>query len=274
MKLPWRQSRRSPSRSSRCSSWLVLLCVLAIPATAHGQGAPPLLTNDPGTPGNGNWEINLGVLPVLRQHQNAFQVPQIDLNFGLGDRIQLTYEIPFVLQTEPGEPDQTGWSNAFVGLKWRFLDNKSGWSASIFPQLEPPGLGASIRSGSLPAGHGCFFRPRSRSQSGPLNLEFEAGYYFPWHSHGERIIGFAAGHQLTPKLNILGEIYNDYAMGALPHDTTFDAGGQYRFHKGLILLFTAGRTFSGNSSGQPEFMGYVGVQILLDKYGKELHSEE
>ena len=97
------------------------------------------MTNDPGTPGNGNWEINLGVLPVLRQHQNSFQVPQIDLNFGLGNRIQLTYEIPFVLQTEPGEPNQTGWSNAFVGLKWRFLDNKSGWSASIFPPLEPPG---------------------------------------------------------------------------------------------------------------------------------------
>ncbi len=232
------------------------------------------MTNDPGTPGNGNWEINLGVLAVLCQHQNSFQVPQIDLNFGLGDRIQLTYEIPFVLQTEPGEPTQAGWSNGFVGLKWRFLDNKSGWSASIFPQLEPPGLGAFIRTGIASSGTRLLFPAEITKSVGPLNLEFEAGYYFPWRSHGERIVGFGVGHQLTPKLNILGEIYNDYAMGALPHDTTFDAGGQYRFHKGLILLFTAGRTFSENSSGQPEFMGYIGVQILLDKYGKELHSDE
>lgn len=272
MKLPWRHSRQPPRRCWR-RSWLTALCVLAVPTAAHAQGAPPLLTNDPGTPGNGNWEINLGMLPVLRQHQNVFQVPQIDINFGLGDRIQLTYEIPYALQSEPGEPIQTGWGNAFVGLKWRFLDNKSGWSASIFPQVEPPGLGASIRTGVASSGTRLLFPVEIAKTVGPLNLGIEAGYYFPWHSRGERIIGFAAGHQLTPKLNILGEVYNDYVMGALPHDTTFDAGGQYRFHKGLILLFTAGRSFSANSSGQPEFTGYIGVQILLDKYGKELHEE-
>jgi hypothetical protein len=93
---------------------------MAIPVAANAQGAPPLLTNDPGTPGSGNWEINLGVMPVLRQYQDVFQIPQVDINFGLGDRVQLTYEIPFVLQNESGQPIQTGWSNGFVGLKWRF----------------------------------------------------------------------------------------------------------------------------------------------------------
>jgi hypothetical protein len=240
---------------------------------ARAQGAPPLLTNDPGTPGNGNWEINLGVMPVLRQGQNVFQVPQIDVNFGLGDRIQLTYEIPWVVQREPGQPVQNGWSNAFAGVKWRFLDNKHGWNASIFPQVEPPGLGASIRKGIAESGTRLLFPVEITKSVGPLNLGIEVGYYFPWNSHPERIIGFAAGHDVTSKLNIMGEVYNDYAMGALPHDTTFDAGGKYTFHKGLILLFTAGRSFSGNSSGQPEFVGYIGVQILLQKYGKELQSD-
>jgi hypothetical protein len=253
---------------------MTALCFFAAPAAAHAQGATPLLTNDPGTPGNGNWEINLGVMPVLRQHQDVFQVPQIDINFGLGDRVQLTYEIPFVLQTEPGQPSQTGWNNAFVGLKWRFLDDKKGWSASIFPQLEPPGLGASVKTGIAESGTKLLLPVEISKSVGPVNLGFEAGYFVLWHSHGERIIGFAAGHDVTPKLNILGEVYNDRAMGALPHDTTFDAGCKYEFHKGLLLMFMAGRTFSGNSSGQPEFMGYVGVQILLDKYGKELHSDQ
>lgn len=107
-----------------------------------------------------------------------------------------------------------------------------------------------------------------------MNLGFEAGYFVPWHSHGKRIIGFFVGHDVTSKLNILGEVYNDRVMGALPHDTTFDAGGHYEFHRGLILLFTAGRSFGSNSTGQPEFTGYIGVQILLDKYGKALHSEQ
>jgi hypothetical protein len=36
----------------------------------------------------------------------------------------------------------------------------------------------------------------------------------------------------------------------------------------------AGRSFSGNASGQPNFLAYVGVQILLERNGLALHSEE
>jgi hypothetical protein len=269
-----RQDSKS-NASGRCWRrwWLAALPFLVLPAVAHAQSTPPLLTNDPGTPRNGNWEINLGVMPTLRQNQNSFQVPQIDVNFGLGDRIQLTYEIPFVLQNQTGQPTQTGWSNNTVGVKWRFLDDKGGWNASIFPQLEAPGLGAAIRSGIATGGTRLLFPVEITKSVGPINLGFEAGYFIPWHSHGERIIGFSAGRDVTTKLNIFGEVYNDRAMGALPHDTTFDAGSKYQFHKGLFLMFMAGRTFSANSSGQPEFMGYFGMQILLGKYGKELQSE-
>jgi hypothetical protein len=272
--IPQDHSRSSLSRRCCFQPWLVALLYLAIPTVVHAQGAPPLLTNDPGTPGNGNWEINLGVMQTLRQHQDVFQLPQIDINFGLGNRIQLTYEIPFVLQNATGQPTQTGWSNNIFGLKWRFVDNKSGWSVSTFPQLEAPGLGASIKTGLATSGTRLLLPVEITKSAGPINFGFEAGYFVPWHSHSERIIGFAAGHDLTPKLNMLGEVYNDRVMGALPHDTTFDAGGKYEFHKGLLLMFMAGRSFSGNSSGQPEFIGYFGVQILLAKYGKELQSDQ
>jgi hypothetical protein len=40
---------------------LLCLSVLALytPDSAHAQAGPPFLSNDPGTPGNGNWEINI-----------------------------------------------------------------------------------------------------------------------------------------------------------------------------------------------------------------------
>ena len=241
----------------------------AAPSCLKAQGGPPLLTNDPGTPGNGNWEINLGVMPVLRHDQNAYQVPQIDLNFGLGDRIQLTYEVPYVLQTSPGQVRQTGWSNGFPGVKWRFFqDDKHGWQISTFPQFEVAGPSRSVKNG-IAEGATRFLLPIEVTKAFPkIDLDFEAGYYFAWDSHPERILGFAAGHQFTPKLEIVGEVYNDRAMGALPHDTTFDAGGRYRLGKGFILLIMAGRSFSSNTSGQPNFLGYVGLQILLKDYGK------
>jgi hypothetical protein len=40
---------------------VAMLAAFSLPALA--QGGPPYYTNDPGTPGNLNWEINLGYMP-------------------------------------------------------------------------------------------------------------------------------------------------------------------------------------------------------------------
>ena len=109
---------------------------------------------------------------------------------------------------------------------------------------------------------------------GPVDVNVEAGYYFPVHDHGleERILGFVAGHKFTPRLELDAELYNDHAMGGLPNYTTLDVGGRYRLGRGFILLFMAGRSIA-NSSGEVDFMSYLGVQILLSHYGLELEDE-
>src|SRR5271156_6721191 len=90
------------SAAAVCAAIIVSRCALA-------DAGPPYLTNDPGTPGNGNWEINIASMQTLERGVDSYQVPQIDLNFGLGDRVQLTYEIPYVLQTRAGESTVGGW---------------------------------------------------------------------------------------------------------------------------------------------------------------------
>src|SRR5271156_390651 len=91
------------------------LCTSALLALGSGiaraQAGPPFLTNDPGTPGNANWEINLGSMQTIARGVSSYQVPQIDLNFGVGDRIQLTYEVPYVFQSSAGQPLESGWGN-------------------------------------------------------------------------------------------------------------------------------------------------------------------
>jgi hypothetical protein len=251
------------------SAWL-----LFAPSLARAQGGPPYLTNDPGTPGNANWEINLASMQTISRGASSYQVPQIDLNFGIGDRIQLTYEVPYILQTSAGQPQQTGWSNGFPGVKWRFFDQgEGGWQLSVFPQIETGGSALAQKKGIAENGPRFLLPLEVTKRVGTFDLDFEAGYYFPWHGAQERILGFVAGRSVTPRLELDGEIYNDSAMGALPHNTTFDFGGRYKLHRGFILLFMAGRSFSGNAGGQPEFMGYFGIQILLSKYGRTLTPE-
>jgi hypothetical protein len=263
---------------TRRLSWLAGALVFVVfslfaPSGAWAQGGPPLITNDPGTPGPNQWEINLAVMPTLVQGEQNYQVPQIDVNYGVGPRIQLTFEVPYVLQTATGQGLETGWGNAFPGVKWRFIDNKHGWNVSVFPQVEPPGRASSVRGGIADPGTRFLLPLEIQRNVGPMELNFEAGYYVPVHGREERILGFAAGHQVDKKLELIGEVYNDSAMGAPPHNTTWDVGDRYEFHKGLIQLFMAGRSFSG-AAGEPTFFTYIGIQILLEGNGRHLHADE
>ncbi len=233
------------------------------------------MTNDPGTPGHGNWEINLAVAPSLSRDGADLQVPQVDLNFGLGDRIQLTYEIPYVVTTESGQPRQSGWGNAIPGIKWRFLDQgEDGWAASVFPQVETPGP-AHARAVGIATPAPRYLLPLEAARKlGPIDIDFEIGQYFGGRGPRERILGVVAGRALGPRFEMAVELYDDRAEGTLPHQTTIDVGGRYKLHPGIIALFMAGRTVGSTANGAPQIFGYFGVQILLRNYGLELDTAD
>jgi len=258
------------------STVLAVLCGAAffLPRPAHAQAGPPYITNDPGTPGNGNWEINLASMTSTSGGVTAWQMPQIDINYGLGERIQLTYEVPYVVQSASGAPQVSGWSNAYPGIKWRFLDQgEGGWQMAIFPQYETAGSASAQSKGIAEEGSRVLLPLEVARSFGPLDLDFEAGYYFAHRGSEERILGLVAGHRFTPRLELDAELYNDHAMGALPNFTTLDVGGRYRLGRGFLLLFMAGRSIA-NSSGEIDFMSYLGIQILLSDYGLSLERQE
>ena len=69
---------KSPDFSSLRKFALLLVALLAafsLPALA--QGGPPYYTNDPGTPGNFNWEINLGYMPFFYSNQSVSHTPDV-----------------------------------------------------------------------------------------------------------------------------------------------------------------------------------------------------
>ena len=251
-----------------------LVALLCAPIAVHAQAGPPFTTNDPGTPGNANWEINIASAQTISRGTAAYQVPQIDLNYGLGPSVQLTYEIPYVLQTTDGQSRQSGWSNAFPGIKWRFFDQgEGGWQISMFPQMEANAPSSAQQKGIAAPGSRFLLPFEVTKRLGPIDVDVEAGYYFPKHGVSERILGLVAGRAVTERLDLGVELYNDHAVGAPPNQTTLDLGGRYKLARGFIALFMAGRSVSGTAKGQPEFIGYFGIQILLSDYGLSLASE-
>jgi hypothetical protein len=248
-----------------------LAAALCAPRPAGAQAGPPFLTNDPGTPGNANWEINLGSAQTIQRGSASYQVPQFDFNFGVGERIQLTFEIPYVVERIDGEAQHSGWGNAFPGLKWRFLDQgEDGWNLSTFPQIETGSSAAEQQRGIASPGPRLLVPFEAARKIGPIDFDVEAGYYFPKHGAHERIAGLVVGHSFTERLELDAEAYYDHAEGAPPHYVLLDLGGRYKLSPSFIALFMAGRSVSGTASGQPQFNGYFGIQILLSDYGRSL----
>jgi hypothetical protein len=104
---------------------------------ARAQGGPPFRTDDPETPGNKHWEINFGWIGDRNPDAGSYQVPDFDFNYGLGDRIQLKYEIPIAIEetraqaattTQPATSGQVvgGLGESLLGIKWRFYEHHLG----------------------------------------------------------------------------------------------------------------------------------------------------
>jgi hypothetical protein len=117
-------------------------------AEARGQGGPPMITDDPGTPGNGKFEINLALAFEHRPGETALDAPAIDINYGLGDRIQLTLQGGPVLLKRSDHGAIGGVGGTEAAVKWRFLGNQeTGVWMSIFPRVVFNVSQSSVRRG-------------------------------------------------------------------------------------------------------------------------------
>src|SRR6266480_1310266 len=100
--------------SARVNRWPGLLALgLGIllplaPASARAQGGPPLITDDPDTPGPGYWEINFSTLFEKSRRERRFELPRLDLNYGVGRRIQLKFEMPWLAARQAGQATRSG----------------------------------------------------------------------------------------------------------------------------------------------------------------------
>ena len=122
-----------------CKYAPVLACFFLVLFAESGfaQSSPPLLSNDPGTPGPGNWEINIFTAFERSDANEEWQIPQFDINFGVGERTQLTVSIPFVISHESGMTVRRAFDGMEMGAKYRFMDSPgtTGPNFSLFPKV-------------------------------------------------------------------------------------------------------------------------------------------
>ncbi len=231
----------------------------------HAQGGPPFLTDDPGTPGDGHWEINTAWIHESRGSDHHDELPLLDLNYGVGDRIQLKYEASELLVHEEGGPTRSGFSNSLAGVKWRFYDDApSGWAISTYPQLEfrNPGSGSARRG--LTVDETTLILPLevTKDLGHGLGVNFETGYLRPSRSAAHWFYGVVFGGEVNEKTELGIELHGECSTGGARSTLAAVLGLRYKVTAHSVLLVSVGRELHNQFEERASLLSYLGWQIL------------
>jgi hypothetical protein len=230
------------------------------------QAGPPLLTADTGTPGDGHWEINTGfsLERSLSNTQIGFRGP--DVNYGLGEKIQLKLETAWIWNNPDGGEARNGAGNSALGIKWRFMEeDQLGIALSVYPQLEFNTASYAVDLGLVDPGNRFILPFQGERRFGPLNVHGELGYVFNQEGSNQWLYGLAFGYRTSDLLEWVGEIY-----GTSPADIDwtntnliFNLGFRWKWTNWLNLNISAGRSLHPATGDEKIFLFYSGVQFVF-----------
>jgi hypothetical protein len=252
------------SHPARFSPLLSLALFLAA-ASGLSQGGPPMATDDPGTPGNRRWEVNLAFTFETRERERTFETPLLDANYGLGERIQLKAEIPWIVQHTEGGGTDKGLGNLLLGVKWRFLDEeKSGVSIATYPQVEINASLASARKGLAEEETSLLLPFLFEKTLGPISANVEVAHRFRRGRKGEWIFGLALGREFSERLEVAAEIFATTSSRLSDPVSIWNLGTRWKVAEHAVLLLSAGTGISGTADEpRARFQSYLGVQVLF-----------
>ena len=242
---------------------IALVFILAIPCSVRGQGGPPMITDDPGTPGDGKWEINIAWTIEHAGSATVHETPLLDMAYGVGDRVQLKYEVPWTVDHESGRGSRNGLGNSSLGVKWRFFDaGDDGWRISTFPQVEFRNPGSdSVERGLAQAGTTVLLPFQFERAFSLLAVNFDVGHV--WHSEvaDEWFGGIAIGREASERLELMAEFHADASARIERSALTLNIGARWVATKHGTLIVSVGRNLHNHLSEHEAVVGYLGWQL-------------
>lgn len=246
------------SLSTRALRRLPLLLLLA---NGLAHAGPPLLTNDPDTPGPGVWEINLAATGDRTGDVWNVDAPDVDLNRGVGERVQLSLHLPWAHARDAEGGWQSGWGAAEFGLRWRFFDQgEDGWKVAVQPQWVSAFSHAAQRRGLAPT-HAEWVLPVQASHPlGHVDVVMEVARHVVAQEPDTWQAGVFADAECRARLHCLVELNTTWEGGAR---TALNLGAVKAVNPHLNLLGSAGTELTGPRGERAQFLFYAGAQLLL-----------
>ena len=229
---------------------------------ALAQGGPPMITDDPGTPGSGKWENNIAILLEHRPNEWSIDTPQFDLNYGWGDHIQLTLQgEPVILKRDDHGP-VSGLGGTEAAVKWRFFDEeKSGFDMSMFPRIIFNIQQSSARRGLAEDGTRFQIPFQIAKTLDRWHLDGEFGPLGSTVGRSEFLYGMVVGYDLAKPTMLMAELHGTSRMNFTRDVLTLNFGLRHAFNEHQILIISMGHEI--RTPDQPTaLIGYFGMQFV------------
>jgi hypothetical protein len=248
-----------------CCVLVATVATVCLPAHALAQGGPPLITDDPDTPGPGYWEINIATLLEKTGGQRRVEAPRVDLNYGVGRRIQLKFEVPWVALLTEGQRTETGAGNAAVGVKWRFIGQEGAKVAwSIYPQFTFNTAHSSVTKGIEQEGRRFLMPTEFTVEMFHLEINGEVGRTFVENGPDSWIFGLSTEGHVRPRFELLAEIHGERVTGEAT-ELVAVGGGRLKLTSKMIVLLAIGHSVGNLPDQEPRTYAYGGLQLNLPR---------
>jgi hypothetical protein len=232
---------------------------LLFPAISHAQAGPPLITNDPDTPGPGAWEINVAATGAHAGGAWDIDAPDVDINHGVGERVQLSLHVPWSHRDAAGAWT-SGIGAAEFAVRWRFLDqSRAGIAVAVQPMWIASFSRAAERRG-LASANAEFVLPLQAARSfDRWAAGMEIARHFVANEPDAWQAGVFAEYDCAATVQCLAEINTRWSDGA---NTLLDVGARKALSPHLNLLGSIGRQVTGHAEDRTALVFYLGAQFL------------
>lgn len=222
-----------------------------------------MITDDPGTPGNGHWENNLAITLAHPPNEWLFETPALDLNYGLGEHIQLTLQTAAVLSKRSNHGLIGGLGSVEAAVKWRFSMRRRAASPC------PLSRASSSISSNRPSGaawptmeRGVQAPVQIARKLGPIALDGEFGPMVSSVGRSEWLYGIAAGFDLAKNTSVMAELQGTARTNFTRDVLTVNFGLRHKLSASAILITSLGHEVHSPHDQQLAWIGYCGVQLL------------
>ena len=221
-----------------------------------------MITDDPGTPGPGKWENNIAIAFEHRSDETSYDLPQIDLNYGVGERIQLTLQTAPVLLKREDHGPIGGLGGTEAALKWRFLDEEtSGVDMSMFPRIIFNITQSSVRRGLAEDGTRFQIPFEIAKTFGRFHADAEFGPVGISVGRSEWLYGIVGGYDVAKPTMLMAELHGTSRMNFTRDTLTVNFGLRHQLAETRILILSFGHEI--RSPGESTaLIGYFGMQLL------------